>query len=375
MIFQRSLQRELKSTAGAVFTTLFTITVTVMLIKILGQAAGGKVSSQDVMALITFQSLNYLPIILILTGFISVLLVVTRSYQDSEMVVWFASGVSLTRWIKPVFKFGWPIILIVALLSLVATPWANLKSSEYQERFEKREDIARVSPGKFQESASANRIFFVEGFSNDATKVRNVFVNTIKNGVDSLVVAKTGEVITDADGEKFVVMEKGRRYDGVPGQLNMEIIEFERYGVTVETQSHAQSASRATRTLSTVELINHPDRYHSAELLWRIALPLMAVTLMLLAIPLAFVNPRAGRSIGLLIALLMFFIYSNVVSVFQAAVAQDRMSFMMAWWPIHVGVLAFAIFMFSWRLKVNSQYHPLVLWYHIRRLLILKRPC
>lgn len=374
MIFQRSLQRELKSTAGAVFTTLFTITVTVMLIKILGQAAGGKVSSQDVMALITFQSLNYLPVILILTGFISVLLVVTRSYQDSEMVVWFASGVSLTRWIKPVFKFGWPIILIVALLSLVATPWANLKSSEYQERFEKREDIARVSPGKFQESASANRIFFVEGFSNDATKVRNVFVNTIKNGVDSLVVAKTGEVITDADGEKFVVMEKGRRYDGVPGQLNMEIIEFERYGVTVETQSHAQSASRATRTLSTVELINNPDRYHSAELLWRIALPLMAATLMLLAIPLAFVNPRAGRSIGLLIALLMFFIYSNVVSVFQAAVAQDRMSFMLAWWPIHVVVLAFAIFMFSWRLKVNSQYHPLVLWYHIRRLLILKRP-
>jgi lipopolysaccharide export system permease protein len=373
MIFQRSLQRELKSTAGAVFTTLFTITVTVMLIKILGQAAGGRVSSQDVMALITFQSLNYLPVILILTGFISVLLVVTRSYQDSEMVVWFASGLSLTRWIRPVFNFGWPLILIVAILSFVATPWANLKSGEYQERFEKREDIARVSPGKFQESASANRIFFVEGFSNDATKVRNVFVNTVKDGVDSLVVAKTGEMVTDADGEKFVVMEKGRRYDGVPGQLNLEIIEFERYGVSVETQSRAEAASRATRALSTPELIRNPDRFNYAELLWRIALPLMASTLMLLAIPLAFVNPRAGRSIGLLIALLLFFIYSNVVSVFQAAVAQDRMDFLMAWWPIHLGVLAFAVFMFSWRLKVNSKYHPLVLWLHLRRLFILKR--
>ena len=87
MIFQRALRRELISTAGAVFTTLFTIIITVMLIKILGQAAGGQIASQDVVALIGFQSLNYMPILLILTGYISVLLVVTRSYQDSEMEI------------------------------------------------------------------------------------------------------------------------------------------------------------------------------------------------------------------------------------------------------------------------------------------------
>jgi lipopolysaccharide export system permease protein len=195
----------------------------------------------------------------------------------------------------------------------------------------------------------------------------------MKDGVDSLIVAKTGEMVTDADGEKFVVMEKGRRYDGVPGQLDMEIVEFDRYGVSVQSQSRAEAANHATRTLTTLELIKQADRYADAELLWRIALPLMAASLMLLAIPLAFVNPRAGRSIGLLIALLLFFIYSNVVSVFQAAVAQERLSFMVAWWPIHLAMFSFALFMFVWRLKVNSQYHPLVLWYHIRRLLILKR--
>jgi lipopolysaccharide export system permease protein len=96
--FPTRLRRELTSTAGGVFTTLFTITLTVMLIKILGQAAGGggvaRRAGPD-----RLQSLNYMPIILILTGFISVLLVMTRSYQDSEIVVWFACGMSLTRWI------------------------------------------------------------------------------------------------------------------------------------------------------------------------------------------------------------------------------------------------------------------------------------
>ncbi len=239
MIFERALRRELMSTAGAVFTTLFTITLTVMLIKILGQAAGGQVSSQDVLALIGFQALNYMPVILILTGFISVLLVVTRSYQDSEMVVWFASGLSLTRWIRPVLRFGWPIILLTAVLSFVATPWANQQSAQFRERFEKREDIARVSPGKFQESATANRIFFVEGISGDANKVKNVFVNTFRDGKNSIVVAKEGEMEVDKDGEKFVVMNKGRRYDGMPTQPDFQMVEFERYGLLVGGQSQA----------------------------------------------------------------------------------------------------------------------------------------
>src|SRR6478672_10676047 len=110
MIFQRALRRELLNSAGAVFTVLFSITITVMLIRILGQAAGGQIASQDVVALLGFTALNYLPVLLILTGFISVLLVVTRMYQDSEMVVWFASGLSLTAWIRPVLAFGLPLV-------------------------------------------------------------------------------------------------------------------------------------------------------------------------------------------------------------------------------------------------------------------------
>ena len=110
MIFRRALQRELASAAGATFTVLFTIFVTWTLIAILGRAAGGKVASSDVLALIGFQVLNYLPTILILTSFISVLAAVTRSYRDSEMVVWFASGLSLARWIRPVLTFGLPVM-------------------------------------------------------------------------------------------------------------------------------------------------------------------------------------------------------------------------------------------------------------------------
>lgn len=367
MIFQRALRRELVSTAGAVFTTLFTITITVMLIKILGRAAGGKVASQDVIALIGFAALKYLPILLILTGFIAVLIVVTRSYQDSEMVVWFASGLSLSRWIKPILLFGMPIILLTALLSFIVTPWANRQSTEFEERFQKREDIARVSPGKFQESSSADRIFFVEGVSGDTTKVRNVFVNTVKDGKASIVVAKEGTIDIDRNGDKFLVMSQGRRYDGVSAQADFRVMDFERYGVLVARQSQTLEGDQSARSLSTPQLLQNLNSANGAELLWRISVPVMGLLLMLLAIPLGFVNPRGGRSANLLIALLLFVIYSNMVSVFQASVLRQRMSLEMAWWPLHLAAAALVVILFTWRLLINSRYHPAAGWGALKR--------
>lgn len=373
MIFQRALRRELVSAAGAVFTTLFTITITVMLIKILGQAAGGKVASQDVVALIGFAALRYLPILLILTGFISVLLVVTRSYQDSEMVVWFASGLSLVRWVRPVLSFGMPIVLITGLLSFVVTPWANRESADFRERFEKREDIAKVSPGKFQESSSADRIFFVEGVSGDATKVKNIFVSTVQNGSTSLVVAQEGTIDIDQRGDKFLTMSKGRRYDGVPDQSDLQMMLFERYRVLVSSQSGAAIGDRSAQSLSTPALLEDRNNFNMGELLWRTALPLMGLVLMLLAIPLSFVNPRGGRSANLVIALLLVMTYLNMVNVFQATVVQGRMSVMVAWWPIHLLAVLITVVLFSWRLAMNSRYHPLAVWGAVKRAFLFKR--
>jgi lipopolysaccharide export system permease protein len=367
MIFQRALRRELLSTAGAVFTTLFTITITVMLIRILGQAAGGKIASQDVIALIGFAALTVLPVLLINTGFISVLLVVTRSYQDSEMVVWFTAGQSLTRWIRPVLAFGMPIVIMTALLSFVVTPWAHRQSAEFRERFEKREDIAKVSPGKFQESASADRVFFVEGVSGDASHVKNIFVSTIQNGRTSVVVAKEGTMEFNKLGDKFLVMSKGRRYEGVPNQSDFQMMEFERYGVLVGHQALALNGDRSARTLRLAELIAAPTGENLGELLWRIALPIMSVLLLLIAIPLGFVNPRGGRSSNVLLALLMYVFYSNMISVFQAGVSQGRMSLGLGWWPMHLLAIAAIVLLFSWRLAVNSPLHPRALWSNLFR--------
>ncbi|RJX30153.1 MAG: LPS export ABC transporter permease LptF [Oxalobacter sp.] len=375
MIFHRALRRELVGTGGAVFMTLFSITITVMLIRILGQAALGKIASEDVVAFIGFAAINYLPVILVLTGFITVLMVITRCYQDSEMVVWFASGQSLTQWIRPVLLFGLPIILLTSALSFTITPWANRQSAEFRERFEKRSDVSKVAPGTFQESAGANRVFFVEGISGDLSQLKNVFVHTVKNTLTSVVVAKRGTIETDAAGDKYLVMEDGMRYESRLEQADMQFTHFERYMAYIASDVQVIEGDKTSRAKPLLELIRDPSRGHLGELLWRLALPLMSLLLMLLAIPLGFVNPRAGRSANLLIALLLYVTYSNMVSYLQAAVTRGKMKFALAWWPLHVVIALIVLALFLMRQNVNSRYHPAVLWSLIRhRKLKAKNP-
>jgi lipopolysaccharide export system permease protein len=355
------------STAGASFTVLFSICVTWTLIAILGKAAGGKVASSDVIALIVFATLNYLPTIVILTSFISVLMVVTRSYRDSEMVVWFASGMSLTRWIYPVLTFGLPLVLITGVLSFVATPWAKQKSSEYVERFEKREDLQKISPGQFKESAGSNRIFFVEGGAGKTAVVQNVFVNTVDERGTAVVVAREGVVTTGAKGERYLVLKNGRRYQGTPGQSDFQTMEFETYSMRVTSQTQELDSDRDTDTIPTMELLADDSKGGRAELLWRIASPLTCLILILLAIPLGFVNPRAGSSANLIIALLIFFSYNNFVKLLEASVRQGKAAFTLAWWPLHLAALLIVFGLFAWRLYLNHPYHPLALKQSFKR--------
>ncbi len=361
MIFKRALQRELISTAGAVFTVLFTIAVTIRPIKILGMAANGTVDPNDVFILVGFAALNLLPVILVLTGFISILMVLSRSYRDSEMVVWFASGLGLLSWLKPILRFSIPLVLMTALMTFFISPWATKYSEEYMDRFENRSDIARVSPGRFQESVSRDRVFFVEGVAGDLSKVKNIFVNLVQDNRFSVITAKEGIFEVGKNGDKFLVMHHGHRYDQGPDGTDFQLMQFDRYGVLVEDEKNL-IVEKKVGTLSMGELWSDPTPANLGELLWRISLPIIGLMLMLLAIPLSHMNPRSGRSANFLLALFLSVFYYNMMLVSQAWIQQSQLSFALAWWPIHLAFVLLVVVLFCWHLNVNSRYHPLQLW-------------
>ena len=353
MIFRSALLRELATSAVAIFLVLLGISITTQLVRLLGQAAGGLITSTGVVALLGFTLVGYLPILLSVTLFIAVLMTLTRSYRDSEMVVWFSCGLGLTRWIRPVLIFSLPLVLTIALLSLLLSPWAVQKAEDFRRQMDSRDEVAQVTPGVFHESRRADRVYLVEEVAGKANLVANVFVSSTQNGKLGVMVAQSGFQETALNGDRFLVLLNGRRYEGEPGSPEYKIFEFGRYARRIET---AESAVRAptTKTMSTLDLMRDPEPRNLGELSWRVGLPASALILCLLAIPLSFVNPRAGRSMNIVLAILVYMVYSNLLSIMQASIAQSRIDFFIGMWGVHAAMVLLLLGMFYQRLSVFS---------------------
>ncbi|OQA34084.1 MAG: Lipopolysaccharide export system permease protein LptF [Betaproteobacteria bacterium ADurb.Bin341] len=287
------------------------------------------------LALLGFSALNYMPVILVLTLFIAVLMSLSRAWSDSEMVVWLSSGQPLTAWIMPVLRFSFPVILAIALLSAVLTPWANLKSSEYKEKLNARNDTSQVSPGAFREGRDGGRVVFVEAVANDFTQLRNVFAASTQNGKFGVIMSSSGHQEFAPNGDRFMVLEKGRRYEVEPGSPEFKIMEYERYIIRTE-DSTIESSDPLPKTMPIWELVRQKTDFYRAELLWRVSQPFSALLLVLLAIPLSFVNPRSGRSANILMAILIYTIYNNLISVSQSWVMFSKLSFWIGVWAVHL---------------------------------------
>ncbi len=349
MIFERSLQRELAYTTGAVFMVLLTIMLTTMMIRIVGFAASGQVDPKDVVVLIGFTVIGYLAVMLIVTLFVSILFVLTRWYRDSEMVVWLASGVSQTQLIKPIAVFSTPIIILIIFFAFVGWPWSNQQSKLIKARFQQRDEMSLLAPGQFRESPSSNRVFFIEKMAPDQSTVQNVFVTSTENGKVNVIVSQTGHTET-RDGDKFIALENGRRYDGEPGQPNFRITEFERYGVKIMNHQVVNTPTTTTG-ISTPRLFATPTRENFAEFAWRLGLPLIAINLMLLAIPLSYQNPRRSRTINLVMAVLIYLTYSNLLNVVQSWIEQGKLSFGVGLVGLHIAVALIVAFIFWLRVR------------------------
>ena len=349
MIFRRALLKELAGTSLGVFSVLLAITFTTLLIRLLGQAASGSFASEAVMAFLGFSVLNNLPVLLSLTLFIAILMTITRSYRESEMVVWFSTGLSLTAWVRPVMYFATPLVLAIAIISLFLAPWSVQKSDELRQQIETRDDVATIAPGVFKESKHADRVYFVESFAGSENTVRNIFMQSLLNQKLGIVVSTHGYQTVAQNGDRFLVLLDGRRYEGQAGSPEYKIMEFERYAMRIEA-FEAKMGIPTTKSIPTTTLIQHKTPQNMAELVWRIGLPVSAMILSLLAIPLSFVNPRAGRSLSLMLAFLIYMVYNNLLSISQAWVTQEKITPSTGLLSVHVLMLVILLFLFYRRL-------------------------
>jgi lipopolysaccharide export system permease protein len=348
MLFDTTVRRELSRSFGATLVVILTIVLTMMLIRTLGQAAGGRVSPQDVVLLLGFTALGHLPTMLALSLFVAIVITLGRMYRESEMAIWFASGVGLARFVRPVLRMSWPVLLVVGVLVLFVWPWGNRQSLDLRDRYEQRSDLSRVAPGVFQSSRDGSRVFFIERDSDDDMNAKNVFILSRDEQHESVTSARSGHLELEGN-DRYVVLDRGQRSETNTEDSSWTQANFETYRLLTSERAVRQASTRPPKALRSVDLMHNPTPRNQAELTWRFGLLLGAANLLLLAIGLSATNPRRASNWNLLFALLGFIAYYNMINLTQAWVAGGRMGMGTALALLHGGTFLVALALLWWR--------------------------
>ncbi len=353
MLFHSSLRQELARSFGATLVVLATVVMTMTLIRTLGQASRGSFNPSDVTLVMGYTVLAYMPTILTMSLFISIFATLSRMYRDSEMVIWFTSGRGLSSFLKPLFQFAWPVLLVVMALALLVLPWSNQRIEILKEQYEKRGDIERVQPGQFQESAGGKRVFFVEKDASGKLSGSNVFIATSENGKETITSARSGRIQREGQ-DRFLLLSNGQRLENPIGKGELKISEFEEYRIKVgQDMLPITDEFAPVNTLPTLDLFKKLTLPNLAELSWRFGLILAAFNFVILGIPVSSVNPRIGRSFNLVFSLFAFILYNNLLNLGQNWIATGQFSFGGFMLSLHGGALALGL---CWLAKSHNNW-------------------
>lgn len=358
MLFDSSIRKELARSFGATLVVLVTVVMTMMLIRTLGQASRGSVSPSDVMLVMGFTVLGQLPTILSLSLFIAVVGTLSRMYRDSEMVIWFASGRGLVSLLKPLLRFSWPVMVVIAVLSLLVWPWANSQVQELKTRYEQRSDIDRIAPGEFQESSNGSRVFFIDKDSPDTQVGNNIFIAATDGNRESVTSARSARLET-RNGERMALLTDGQRLETSRTRPGVKISEFSEYGTRIGAAPAGSAEELAVKMRPTHELLMQPLPAYQAELGWRLGLALAAINFVILGLAVASVNPRAARSTSLVFALFAFIIYYNLMTLGQSWVGAGRLGLVSFTVLLHGGMLVVSLVVLGAR---HNQWSVRQLW-------------
>lgn len=347
ILFRRALLSEFAANGAGVLSILLLVIVGTQIIRVLRTATSALIPMEGVFALVGFTVLTSLPVVMGGSLFVAILLTLMRCYRDSEMVVWFTAGLSLKAWVRPVLTFALPSVAVIAALTFFVYPWAASRLEQYQHQLESRDETALVREGVFQESKRAEWVYFVEEMDADSGMVKNVFVQSKQRDGTGVMIARNGLIETHPNGDRFLVLLDGHRYEGVPGSPEYRTMDFKRLAVRIEP-AEARKVLSPAKTRATSDLIAKSSPVNLAELVWRLGLPLSALLLALLAVPLSSVNPRVGRSFNLLAAVFLYFLYSNAISISESLVASGKLSAWKAVLGVH-GTMAVVVLLFFYR--------------------------
>lgn len=343
MIIRDYIIKEVLRTFVGVFLVIFVIILSTQLLRSLSAVAHGKIALDFLLTLIFLKNLESLTLVIPLTFFLSIVLALSRLYQDSEMVAMSACGIGPGALLKNVLIVVFAFIFLEMGLSLVIGPMANYVMQFTQDSYKSEASLELINAGQFNLADNGKRVLYAESMP-ESLKLSNVFLHVDNEKSESVLASNEAQIRHDNEkGVRYVVFKEGNRFDGQPGTRNYRVINFNEYGVLMAGKQLTHfDPDRAS--LNTTEIWSSAKLIHKLELQWRISQVLMMIILAMLAVPLSKTAPRKGRYDKMALAILLYIVYSNLLVVatnwMRKGVVPESFGF---WW---VHIVFFLVFLF-----------------------------
>lgn len=343
---QRYVLREVVQTWLAVTGVLVAILVSNQLSRVLGQAADNQYGRHVVFDLIALGAIMNLSVIVPVGLLLAVVLTLGRLYHDSEMAALQACGFAPARLLVPLFCFASIIAVGLGWLVFVQVPQADSQVQLLRQSALKEAQFGQLDAGRFRSFSGGDAVFYAERVDQEGV-LHNVFVQRESAGRIEVALADTATYSKAAlNGMHLVTLFNGRRYEGVPGRDDFRVIEFREHGIPIATPSDV-AGTRDPDTKPTRELLGSHDPSDVAQLQFRTSTPLMALVLTLIAVPLSRLRPRQGRYTHVGFAIVVYFVYSNLLSAAKVWIEKGDLPPAIGVWWVHLAALALGLYLVS----------------------------
>ena len=314
-LIDRLLFREVFKALLLILGVLIVILLANNLVRLLGKVAAGLMGQDVLLALTGIELLKSLGFLVPPAFFFSILWVLGRMYRDSEMVALEAAGVGILRIYRPFLAAALPLALAVTWLVMYVLPWAKTYSEQVKAEFRASGEVTGLRPGQFNEFSSGEVVVYTEA-ATPAGGLRGIFVQHRQHGKLGIVTADEALQRTDPEtGERYIVLTKGRRYEGNPGSGDFAIGEFQEYALRIPTAEALDEDALPLSARSWRELRSSDDLAERAELQYRLSFPLAVLAFAVVSVPLARSLPRQGVYGRLGLAVLVYFVFMNLQRV------------------------------------------------------------
>lgn len=344
-VIDRHVFRQVLLAFLACLLLLLVVSMGGLLADLFGRIARGKVPPGLLISQLGLRSLDLLPLLLPLALFLGVLIGYGRLYRDSEMAVLAAAGLSPMRLARPMIWLALPLALLVGMTSMWLSPLALRTSQAMIEKANKSLLVAGLEPGRFVELPGRRGVVYIGRMEESGRRFQHLFVQNEREGRLDIITAQAGELYQESQGEeRFLRLLDGFRVEGARGSDAFRMMRFAINDIGLPDAEPGQ-VGRAEQLQGALELARADEPVARAELHWRLGIPLATLVLALLALPLSRSPPRSMRHGRVMLAVLGYFLYMNLLGLGRSFLASGALPGWLGLWWVHVPAILLALYL------------------------------